>query len=187
MITAIREARLAKGLTLDQVACRCIPPTTAQTVGRLEMGTRTVSVDWLNRIAAALDVAAADLVTLPERVDLPVVAVLDGDGARAPRRPLRLSPPAPGAGWTAITVAATVGDYRAGDELWCAPLAPGQYASAINRDVLVPQPGGRFAFGRLIACRDDTVDLMPAAGDRPVQRLSEVGWIARVARLIRSW
>ncbi len=67
MITAIREVRRAKGLTLEEVAARCEPPTTAQTIGRLEMGTRTVSVGWLNRIAAALGVDSADLVKLPER------------------------------------------------------------------------------------------------------------------------
>ncbi|OYW85458.1 MAG: transcriptional regulator, partial [Sphingobium sp. 32-64-5] len=60
MITRIREVRRAKGLTLDDVAKRCDPPTTAQTIGRLETGTRTVSVNWLNRIAAALGVNAAD-------------------------------------------------------------------------------------------------------------------------------
>ena len=58
MITAIREVRRAKGMTLDEVAQRCVPPTTAQTIGRLETGTRTVSVGWLNRIANALGVAA---------------------------------------------------------------------------------------------------------------------------------
>ena len=56
MITAIREIRRAKGLTLADVAARCRPATTAQTIGRLETGTRTVSVGWLNRIAAALGV-----------------------------------------------------------------------------------------------------------------------------------
>lgn len=70
MITAIREVRRAKGLTLAEVAERCNPPTTAQTIGRLETGTRTVSVGWLNRIAKALDVDAADLVKMPRRADL---------------------------------------------------------------------------------------------------------------------
>ncbi|HWL47322.1 MAG TPA: helix-turn-helix transcriptional regulator, partial [Sphingomonadaceae bacterium] len=36
MITRIREVRRAKGLTLQDVADRCTPPTTPQTVGRLE-------------------------------------------------------------------------------------------------------------------------------------------------------
>lgn len=84
MITRIREVRRAKGLTLADVGARCVPPTTAQTIGRLETGTRTVSVDWLNRIAAALDVTAADLVELPDRADLPVAAIL-GQKGRLPR------------------------------------------------------------------------------------------------------
>ena len=62
MITRIREVRKARGLTLDDVARRCQPPTTPQTIGRLETGTRTVSVGWLNRIARALGVEAQDLV-----------------------------------------------------------------------------------------------------------------------------
>ena len=58
MITRIREVRRAKGMTLDDVARACSPATTPQTIGRLETGTRTVSVGWLNRIAQALGVAA---------------------------------------------------------------------------------------------------------------------------------
>ena len=65
MITRIRDVRRAKKLTLQDVAARCDPPTTPQTIGRLETGTRTVSVGWLNRIARALGVEDADLVTLP--------------------------------------------------------------------------------------------------------------------------
>ena len=61
MITRIREVRRARGMTLEEVA-RVRAPTTAQTIGRLETGTRTVSVGWLNRIAGALGVEAQDLV-----------------------------------------------------------------------------------------------------------------------------
>jgi transcriptional regulator with XRE-family HTH domain len=85
MITAIREVRRAKGMTLEDVARACVPPTTAQTIGRLETGMRTVSVGWLNRIALALGVTAADLVKLPARADIAVAAILDGGGAHAPR------------------------------------------------------------------------------------------------------
>ena len=65
MITRIREVRRARGMTLDEVAKACNPPTTPQTIGRLETGTRTVSVGWLNRIAAALEVEASDWVDHP--------------------------------------------------------------------------------------------------------------------------
>ena len=104
MITAIREVRRAKGMTLEEVGRACVPPTTAQTVGRLETGTRTVSVGWLNRIADALGVSAADLVKLPDRADLPVAAQLDATGAHAPRRAATATPPQPTAGQIAVTV-----------------------------------------------------------------------------------
>src|SRR5947199_8413576 len=85
MITRLREVRRARRMTLQDVAARCRPPTTPQTIGRLETGARTVSVGWLNRIAEALGVDAADLVTVPMRADLPVAATLDHDGAHTPR------------------------------------------------------------------------------------------------------
>ena len=56
MINRIRDVRRQKGLTLAEVAAACDPPTTAQTVGRLETGMRNLSLDWMNRIAAALGV-----------------------------------------------------------------------------------------------------------------------------------
>jgi transcriptional regulator with XRE-family HTH domain len=56
MINRIRDIRRQKGLTLADVAARCAPPTTAQTIGRLETGMRSLSLGWMNRIAAALDV-----------------------------------------------------------------------------------------------------------------------------------
>ena len=190
MITAIREVRLARGLTLEQVAAACVPPTSAQMIGRLELGTRTLSIAWLNRIAAALDVTAADLVSLPDRPDLPVAAVLDAGGVRAPRRTSKLTPPTPVPGQIAVVVAGGVGDYRAGDELWCEVVEPAAFGSAMNRDVLVPRPGGRFVFGRLIG-RDGGAGggklhlLPPGAGGRQ-QVVADPAWLACATRLVRA-
>ena len=137
-------------MTLEDVARATRPPTTPQTIGRLEMGTRTVSIGWLNRIAAALGVDAADLVDHPERSELPVVAVLGASGATAPRRTAIVVPPKVGPGLIAMTVAASLGEYRTGDEIWLEQLEPEQFGRALNRDLLVPRPAGRFLFGRLI-------------------------------------
>jgi len=186
MITAIREVRRAKGMTLDDVAMRCVPPTTAQTIGRLETGTRTVSVAWLNRIADALGVTAADLVKLPERADLPVAAILDGDGVHAPRHPQTVTPPQPAASLVAVIVAASAGDYRAGDELWCERLAPDAYARALNRDVLVPRPAGRFLFGRLIGRDGEKLHLLPPGAGARQQIVADPPWIACATRLVRA-
>ena len=185
MITAIREVRRAKGMTLDDVARACAPPTTAQTIGRLECGTRTVSVGWLNRIAAALGVTAADLVKLPDRIDLPVAAELDAGGATAPRRPATVAPPTPSPELVAVRVTGSVGEYRAGDEIWCERLAPDQFGQALNRDVLAPRPGGRFLFGRLLNREGAKLHLLPLGPGARQQVVSDAAWVARAARLVR--
>ena len=186
MITAIREVRRAKGMTLDDVARACSPPTTAQTIGRLETGTRTVSVGWLNRIAAALEVAAGDLVTLPDRPDVAVAAQLDADGAHAPRRAANVVPPRPTPELIAVTVTGSVGDYRSGDELWCERLATDAFGAALNRDVLVPRPAGRFMFGRLIGREAGKLHLLPLGAGARQQVIADPPWIARAVRLIRA-
>ena len=186
MITRIREVRRARGMTLDDVARACTPPTTPQTIGRLETGTRTVSVGWLNKIAAALGVDAADLVDHPERTELPVVATLGANGATAPKRQALIVPPKPGAGQIALTVSASVGDYRAGDEIWCEQLEPQDYGKALNRDILVPRPAGRFLFGRLIGREDGKLHLLlPGAGGRQ-SVVADPPWAAMAVKLVRT-
>lgn len=186
MITRIREVRRAKKMTLQDVADRCKPPTTPQTIGRLETGTRTVSVGWLNRIAGALGVEAADLVKLPDREDIPVAAVLDHDGAHAPRREGVVLPPQPEAGIMAVSVSSGVGDYRAGDELWLRRLAPEDFGSAMNRDVLLPRPAGRFVFGRLIGREGDKLHILPMGPGQRQMVVSNAPWAGMALRLIRS-
>ena len=185
MITRIREVRRAKGLTLADVGARCDPPTTAQTIGRLETGTRTVSVDWLNRIAAALDVDAADLVELPQRADLPVAAILGADGAAAPRHAQVVPAPAPDPGMIAVLVEAGVGDYRAGDQIWCGRVAPDGFATALNRDVLVPRPAGRYVFGRLIGRQDNRIQILPLGAGAKQQIFDDPAWLGMASQLVR--
>ena len=186
MITAIREVRRAKGLTLADVAEACSPPTTAQTIGRLETGTRTVSVGWLNRIAAALGVTAADLVKLPDRADLPVVAVLGSDGANAPRHDIAVTPPAPAAGAVAIVVESSIGEYRAGDEIWCDRIGPEQFGEALNRDVILPRPAGRFIFGRLIGREGGRLQILPLGTGAKQQIIEDPAWAGVAVRVVRA-
>jgi transcriptional regulator with XRE-family HTH domain len=186
MITRIREVRKAKGLTLDEVAQACSPRTTAQTIGRLETGTRTVSVGWLNRIAAALGVEAADLVDHPDRAELEVVAILGSHGAQAPRRQAIVVPPRNAPGQMAMTVAASLGDYRAGDEIWCDRLGPEEFARAVNRDVLVPRPAGRFLFARLINRDEEKLQLLPLEAGGRQQVIPNPPWLGVAVKLVRS-
>jgi len=186
MITRIREVRRARGLTLDDVARRCDPPTTAQTIGRLETGTRTVSVGWLNRIAQALGVEAQDLVERGETAELKVAAILGAGGASAPRRSAIVVPPRVDEGQLAVTVSASVGEYRAGDEIWCDTLQPEDYARALNRDVLVPRPAGRFLFGRLINRDADKLQVLPLEAGGRQQVVANPPWLGVAIRLVRT-
>jgi transcriptional regulator with XRE-family HTH domain len=186
MITAIREVRRAKKLTLAEVGALCTPPTTAQTIGRLETGTRPVSVGWLNRIAKALGVEAGDLVKLPTRADLPVVAVVSPEAAAAPRHAYMVTVPTPEPGSVAILIRTGIGDYRYGDELWCARLAPDEFATALNRDVILPRPAGRFIFGRLIGREGNRLQILPFGPGGKQQIVEDPAWMGVVTRLVRA-
>ena len=186
MITRIREVRRARGLTLDDVARRCDPQTTAQTIGRLETGTRTVSIGWLNRIARALEVDAQDLVEGGDESELPVMAVLGATGATAPRKSAIVVPPRVADGQIGVLVGGSVGDYRSGDEIWCDTLEAGSYAQALNRDVLVPRPAGRFLFGRLINRDEQRLQILPLEAGGRQQVVTNPAWLAVASRLVRK-
>jgi transcriptional regulator with XRE-family HTH domain len=186
MITRIREVRRARGMTLDDVARRCDPPTTPQTIGRLETGTRTVSIGWLNRIANALGVEAQDLVEGGDTSELKVAALLGPGGAMAPRKTAIVVPPRVEDGQIAILVAGSLGDYRSGDEIWCDTLQPQDYARALNRDVLIPRPAGRFIFGRLINRDTEKLQILPLEAGGRQQVVANPPWLAVAVRLVRS-
>lgn len=186
MITRIREVRRARGMTLEDVASRCEPPTTPQTIGRLETGTRTVSVGWLNRIAKALGVEAQDLVERGEAAVLKVVAVAGAGGTAAPKRAAIVVPPRVEEDQIAICVSASLGDYRSGDEIWCDMLGPDAYAQALNRDVLVPRPASRFLFGRLINRDEEKLHILPLEAGGRQQVVANPPWLAVARKLVRS-
>jgi transcriptional regulator with XRE-family HTH domain len=181
MITRIREVRRARGMTLDDVARRCDPPTTPQTIGRLETGTRTVSVGWLNRIARA-----QDLVEGEASAELKVAAVLGPGGAIAPRRAAIVVAPRIDEGQIAVIVSASIGDYRSGDEIWCDTLGPEDYGQALNRDVLVPRPAGRFIFGRMINRDEEKLQILPLEAGGRQQVVANPAWLGVATKLVRS-
>ena len=186
MKTCIREVRHARGLTLRDVADRCVPPTTAQTIGRLETGTRTLSIAWLNRIATALDVEAAQLVRAPEQPAPDVIALLGPDGATAPRNAQIAAPPRPGPDGLRMLVEASVGEYRHGDLVWLERLEPKAFGNALNRDVLVPRPGERFLFGRLIGREGNRLQLLPPGQGGRQLVVADAPWIAVTTQLLRQ-
>lgn len=190
MLNRIRDIRKAKGMTLADVAAACAPPTTAQTIGRLETGTRQLSLTWMNRIAAALEVDPASLMRAEAGEAAQIVAELVTGGAQALSAPREALLPselaaADGPAPLVLAVGESVGEYRPGDLVWLRQLDPDDAASAINRDCLVPRPGGRFAFGRLIDRRGTLVGLLPPGAGQKQVVVDNPAWIAVAMMLVR--
>lgn len=193
MINRIRDIRKEKGVTLADVAAACDPPTTAQTIGRLETGMRSLSLAWMNRIGAALDVDPNMLVKSADAPVPQVVARLTGDGAQslsAPRDailPIDLvGSPGDGGPMVCLLVESAVGEYRGGDQLWLRQVMPEEAPRLVNRDVLAPRPGGRFAFGRLIDRQGSRIGLLPPGQGQRQIVIDKPAWLAAAEMLVRK-
>jgi hypothetical protein len=156
---------------------------------------RSLSLDWMTRIAAALGVAPASLMRAEAAAPPLIVAELGPAGAQAltaPREavlPADLAADPQGPAPVVLTVTASIGEYRPGDMVWLHPLAPdadpAAIGRAINRDCLVPRPGGRFAFGRLIDRRGSLVGLLPPGAGMKQVVVDNPAWIAVAVMLVR--
>ena len=191
MINRIRDIRRAKGLTLAELAEACDPPTTAQTIGRLETGMRNLSLRWMDRIAKALKVDPESLLRSEETPAPSVVAELGANGAEALRSPREALLPTDlaavrGDMLAVLEVTVSIGEYRPGDRLWLQRIVPDEAGRAINRDCLVPRPGGRFAFGRLIDRQGDKVGLLPPGSGQKQLVVDNPPWIGLVVMLVRE-
>lgn len=188
MINRIRDIRRQKSMTLADVAARCSPVTTAQTIGRLETGMRSLSLAWMNRIAAALDVDPELLVRSDEQ-DVPrFVARLTDGGAEplaAPRDAILPTALGGEGRLLAIDIETSAGEYRAGDQLWLRETAPKDFSRLLNRDVLAPRPSGRFAFGRMIDRDDARIALLPPGPGQRQVVIENPAWLAVAEMLVR--
>ncbi|GIX18677.1 MAG: hypothetical protein KatS3mg120_0353 [Erythrobacter sp.] len=195
MTNRIRDLRKARGMTLADLAAACVPPTTAQTIGRLETGTRQLSLAWMERIAAALKVEPASLMRAEESEPARIIAELGPAGPEPLSTPREAVPPADlaaGVGASAplvLAVAASIGEYRPGDQIWLQSVDPAADAAAltraINRDCLAPRPGGRLAFGRLIDRQGARIGLLPPGAGQKQVVIDNPAWIACAIMLVR--
>jgi len=189
MINRIRDIRREKGLTLADVAERCDPPTTPQTIGRLETGMRQLSLAWMNRIAAALTVEPELLVRGESASQPRLVARLGENGAEALTQPRDAILPHQLAGdapLLALAVETGAGEYRAGDQLWLRQSENEvEWGRLVNRDVLVPRPAGRFAFGRLIDRDGRRIAVLPPGIGQRQLVIDNPPWIAAAEMLVR--
>ncbi|HEY8351118.1 MAG TPA: helix-turn-helix transcriptional regulator [Sphingomonadales bacterium] len=188
MKTRIRELRKQKGLTLQELGERVRPPTTAQTIGRLETGQRKLTLDWLDKIAEALDVAPMELIDLGGETEIPLVGVLADGGRVAPAgaEALRLSPA--GSAPLALKVAAKVYEFEVGDTVICEPAEAPEFADALGKECYIVTRGGERLFGRLIrGSAPGRFTVIPASEGSAVLYDVEVAQAARRSMLVRYY
>ena len=188
MINRIGDIRKERGMTLADVAEACDPPTTAQTIGRLETGMRNLSLKWMERIGAAMQVEPEVLVRSETAAHPQIIARLTAGGPEPleETRDALLSSDLGGDGpLVVLKVESAVGEYRPGDQLWLRQLEPAEGGRAINRDVLVPRRGGRFAFGRLVDRQGKRVGVLPPSHGEKQVVVDDPAWIAVAEMLVR--
>lgn len=188
MINRIRDIRKAKGMTLAALAEACRPPTTAQTIGRLETGMRNLSIKWMDRIGKALGVDPEMLVRSDANEQPQVVATLGAKGPEAlpaPRDALLATQLGGEGPLVVLTIEYPHGEYRPGDQLWLRQILAENAARAVNRDVLVPRKAGRFAFGRLIDRQGKRLGILPPGHGEKQQVVDDPPWIAVAEMLVR--
>jgi hypothetical protein len=103
-----------------------------------------------------------------------------------PRREAVVVPPRPEPGMVAIDVLSGIGDYRAGDRIWLTRVEPDAFAGALNRDILVPRPAGRYLFGRLIGREGDRLHILPLGAGQRQSVVTDPPWIGVAVQLTRS-
>jgi transcriptional regulator with XRE-family HTH domain len=185
MINRIRDIRKQKGLTLADVAARCVP-TTAQTIGRLETGTRNPSLVWMNRIASALEVEPEVLVRSESDSQTRIVARLIETGADAlTARATRSCPQLSGdAALVAMSVEVSAGEYRAGDQIWLRMSRRG--LSAFGQPRRAGAPPRRPLRLRSVIDRDDhRVALLPPGVGQRQMVIDNPPWLAVAEMLVR--
>lgn len=87
MVNRVKEWRERRGLSQEKLAKRVKPATSGAQIHRLENDDRKLTVDWLRRLAAALDCRTWDLFEPPDQVPSSLIAgdllveCLDGTAA----------------------------------------------------------------------------------------------------------
>ncbi len=186
MKTRIREFRKLRGLTLKELAEKI--DTTPQTVQRLETANMTVSTDWLEKIASALGVEAADLIARSPSREIPMIGRVTRHGHVHTGDPQQLGTfqlLVPADDPVAAQLDVRIGLYETGTILIANRLRQADQMNAHSADCLVGLADGPVLFRRVIRGDDSTWTLVPHDAGADVQYNQAVAWIARVVMSLR--
>lgn len=181
----IREIRRAKGFTLQQVGKKA--GTTAQTIGRLETGMRTLSINWVQRIAKALDADPSELLSLPEGGDVLISGSVNRKGEINEKQQGTLSLRLIAENPIVIMFENNLGQYQQGDQIVCDEIPTKDVTKAHGRDCLVRTLDGKLHFAKVLkGDKAEQITLVPIAASGDVVPDCEFEMVAPAVTLIRN-
>ena len=72
------------------------------------------------------------------------------------------------------------------DQVWLRETLPEKFPRLLNRDVLAPRPGGRFAFGRMIDRDERRIALLPPGPGQRQVIIDNPSWLGVAEMLVRK-
>ncbi len=179
MKNRIRLYRRQHNMTLKDLADSV--GTTPQTISRLETEVMTLSADWLERLAQALSVHPTDLLDAPEKPDISLLGLIDGDGlVNRAGEPDRVLFEARGDALVAVRIGHAYGPYRAGEVLVGNRMEGDDIENALGRDSLCCTADGRIALRRVVRGNDRTYTLVPLEPGEDIRYNQKLRWAARI-------
>jgi len=181
----IRALRKARGWTLSDLAAQITPdPPTPQTIARLETGTRTLSITWLERIAKALNVTPQELLTLSKGPTSPIIATVARTGLSEIKSPPEIDLTVVAHDPVAIEFSTAKGRYMPGDILVFDRFDAAE--PPFLDEALVKQATGDLIFGSLFpATPGRSATIASPAPHASLHDVDRPQWIARAVCLIR--
>ena len=67
-----------------------------------------------------------------------------------------------------------------------ARIGPDEFGRALNRDVLLPRPAGRFLFGRLIGREEGKLHVLPLGAGQRQLVVADPPWAGMAVKLVRT-
>ncbi|MHA1523558.1 MAG: helix-turn-helix domain-containing protein [Alphaproteobacteria bacterium] len=185
MRTSIRQIRKRRGMTLKELALRV--GTTPQTVQRLETANMTVSTDWLERIAQALDVRPIDLLEGGGSQEISFLGLVDTGGRLVANRAdeqysLDIAARDP----VAVSLTCKLGPYDKGDTLIGSRYFGEDWVRAIDRDCIASLKDGQIWICRIVASdKPNAVTVVPLEQNMSAISGVQLDWAAPIIMAVR--
>ncbi|MDX2265330.1 MAG: helix-turn-helix transcriptional regulator [Hyphomicrobiales bacterium] len=179
----IRELRKARDMTLKELADKI--GTTPQTVQRLETANMTLSIAWLEKIAAALNVEPADLIGRSGGKQIPILGGIGAQGymtRASDAETFQFDVPAEDP--VAARFDVSFNGYATGSIIIANKLREADALNAHGVDCIVALPSGKTMFRWVIRGRGETWTLIPPDRKTDVQYDQQIAWLARVVLAI---